>query len=263
MALYPEPLTVVARGRRRGDAASRISPASAWRSASRDRAPASIADALIAALGWTPASFAATPDLPPERVGQRALRRRDRRLLLRGRPAGAGDPGGDHRLRRGAGRRRRRRWSTSWCAEDPELRRRDDPGRASTAAPTARSRPSASARRWSPAPTCPTTPSTRSSAASSSDIDTLRGLDPVLAELDPAAMVADGLSAPLHPGGGPLLPRARLGPLVSPRFQPVASERPAEKRLTSRRRAGKGWRAPSRHGNRRRSGTGRQEGATA
>jgi hypothetical protein len=33
-----------------------------------------------------------------------------------------------------------------------------------------------------------------------SDIDTFRGLHPAFANLDPAQMVADGLSAPLHPG---------------------------------------------------------------
>jgi TRAP transporter TAXI family solute receptor len=32
------------------------------------------------------------------------------------------------------------------------------------------------------------------------DFETLKGLDPVLAGLDPQAMVQDGLTAPLHPG---------------------------------------------------------------
>ena len=32
------------------------------------------------------------------------------------------------------------------------------------------------------------------------DFDMLRGLDPVLAVLDPEAMVHEGLAAPLHPG---------------------------------------------------------------
>ena len=32
------------------------------------------------------------------------------------------------------------------------------------------------------------------------DFDMLRGLDPVLAGLDPEAMADEGLTAPLHPG---------------------------------------------------------------
>ena len=32
------------------------------------------------------------------------------------------------------------------------------------------------------------------------DLDMLKGLDPVLAGLDPRAMVREGLAAPLHPG---------------------------------------------------------------
>ena len=32
------------------------------------------------------------------------------------------------------------------------------------------------------------------------DLDMLRGLDPALVNLDPEAMVRDGLAAPLHPG---------------------------------------------------------------
>ena len=32
------------------------------------------------------------------------------------------------------------------------------------------------------------------------DFEMLRGLEPVLTALEPEAMVADGLTAPLHPG---------------------------------------------------------------
>ena len=42
------------------------------------------------------------------------------------------------------------------------------------------------------------------------DVDMLRGLDPVLAHLDPEAMATAGLAAPLHPGAARYLQGAGL-----------------------------------------------------
>ena len=68
MALYPEPLTIVARADAGIDELADLEgkrvalgpPGSGTRA---------LADALIAGLGWTPASFAATPELDPARQG--------------------------------------------------------------------------------------------------------------------------------------------------------------------------------------------------
>ena len=67
MSLYPEPLTVVART----DAGvSGIEDLAGKRVAlgAQGSGTRTIGDALVGALGWTPASFAATPDLPPDRL---------------------------------------------------------------------------------------------------------------------------------------------------------------------------------------------------
>ncbi|MFO1142197.1 MAG: TAXI family TRAP transporter solute-binding subunit [Amaricoccus sp.] len=197
MSLYPEPLTVVARGDAgiRGIedlAGKRVvlgQPGSGTRT---------LADALVAALGWTSASFASTPDLPPERVGGALCDGQiDAFFYAVGQPA---------QVVQGA---------TTGCdavlvdAAGPVV---DELVR-STPSFVAATIPAGTYRGMEDAVRTFGVTATLVSRADVpedtvyaivrsvfDDIDTLRGLDPVLARLDPAAMVKAGLTAPLHPG---------------------------------------------------------------
>ena len=196
MALYPELLTIVARADAgvagledlAGKRVALGEPGSGTRA---------IADALIAALGWTTASFAATPDLPPDRVANALCDGEiDAFFYAIGQPAAVIqaattdcdatliDAGGALGQRAGA------RTPSFVAATIPAgLYRGTD-------------RPVATFGVVRDLVTRADAPDDTIAAIVSGifgDFDMLRGLDPVLAGLDPEAMVADGLSAPLHP----------------------------------------------------------------
>lgn len=197
MSLYPEPLTVVARRdagiRGIEDLAGKRVALGAPGSGTR-----TLGDALVAALGWTPASFAATPDLPPERVGGALCDGQlDAFFYAVGQPA---------QVVQGA---------TTGCdavlvdAAGPvvdELVRRT-PSFVGATIPAGTYRGTASAvLTFGVTATLVTRADVPDDTVYAivrsvfEDIDTLRGLDPVLARLDPATMVKAGLTAPLHPG---------------------------------------------------------------
>lgn len=69
MQLYPEALTLVVRA---DSAVAGVEDLAGKRVAlgQAGSGTRALSDALVAALGWTPASFAATPDLAPERLAQ-------------------------------------------------------------------------------------------------------------------------------------------------------------------------------------------------
>ena len=196
MALYPELLTIVARADAgvtgladlAGKRVALGEPGSGTRA---------IADALIAALGWTTASFAATPDLPPDRVANALCDGEiDAFFYAVGHPAAviqAATTDCDATLIDAGG------------ALVNELVEKT-PSFVAATIPAGlyrgTDRPVATFGVSATLVTRADVPDDTITAIVSGifgDIDTLRGLDPVLAKLDPAAMVADGLSAPLHP----------------------------------------------------------------
>ena len=197
MALYPELLTVVVRAdggvqRIEDLAGKRVvlgEPGSGTRA---------LADALMQALGWTTASFAATPDIAPDRVGNALCGGEiDAFLYAVGHPSSliqAVATDCDVTLVDAAG-----------PAVDELVRETPSFVAATIPAGLYRGTPRSVATFGVSA-----TLVTRAAVPQDSiyaivsgifgDFDMLRGLDPVLVGLDPEAMVADGLSAPLHPG---------------------------------------------------------------
>ena len=198
MSLHPEALTVIARADAGiaglGDLAGKRVALGVAGSGTRE-----IADALLLAeLGWTAASFAATPDLAPDRLtGALCGGEIDAFLFAVGHPALAVQE------------------VTTTC--DAVLVDVAGPAVAALLA----------ARRELVAATIPAglyrgTPDAVETFGVGAtlvaradlpeelvygmvgeifaDFETLRGLDPVLAGLDPSAMATEGLSAPLHPG---------------------------------------------------------------
>ncbi len=113
MSLHPEPFTVLARKEAnvksfadfKGKRFNIGNPGSGTQSSMLE---------LLGAMGWKPQDFLARIGAEGRRARPRAVRRQDRRLLLRGRPPVGQHPGPDHHLRREAGVADRcRRW-TSW-----------------------------------------------------------------------------------------------------------------------------------------------------
>ena len=153
MALYPEPLTLVARADAGIAQVEDLAGKRVWLGApgSGTRAIADDADGRPRLDGGQLRGRAGRAGRPA-RPG--ALRRRDRRLPLHRRPSGPHHPGGDHLLRRGARRRRRPR-DREPRRVAPLLRRGDDPGRALPRHPPCGRRPSGSAPPSSPAPSVP------------------------------------------------------------------------------------------------------------
>ncbi len=196
MSLYPEALTLVVRT----DAGVRGVEDLAGKRVALGQAGSGtrvLADAVLAALGWSAASFAATPEIPPEnlpralcsgevdgfvyavgnpaRVIQEATTSCDARLVSIAGPAidaliaskryfvAATIPGGLYR---------------------------------GTAAPIETIGVGATLLTEADVPDA-----TVALLVSSvfDDLDTLRGLDPVLTGVEPEAMTTEGLTAPLHP----------------------------------------------------------------
>ncbi len=220
MALYPELLTIVARA----DAGvTGLADLAGKRVALGEPGSGTrvIADALIAALGWTTASFAATPDLPPDRVANALCDGEiDAFFYAVGHPAAviqAATTDCDATLIDAGG------------ALVNELVEKTPSFVAATipAGPLPRHRPPGRHLRRQRDAGHP-----RRRARRHHHRDRQRHLrrHRHAARPRPGARQArsrgHGRGRPLRPaasGGGPLLPRARLGPLVSPRFQPVAS----------------------------------------
>jgi TRAP transporter TAXI family solute receptor len=197
MSLYPEPLTVVARTdagvRGIEDLAGKRVAIGAPGSGTR-----TIGDALIGALGWTEASFAATPDLPPERLGGALCAGQlDAFFYAVGQPAQVvqeATTGCEAVLIDAAG-----------PVVNELLRASPSLVPATIAAGTYRGTDRAVAT-FGVRATLVTRADVPEDAIYAivrsvfEDFDTLRGLDPVLANLDPKAMASEALTAPLHPG---------------------------------------------------------------
>jgi uncharacterized protein len=197
MSLYPEPLTVVARAdagiARLDDLAGKRVALGLAGSGTR-----TIADALIAERGWSAATFAATPDLAPDRMPQALCRSEiDAFVYAVGHPALAiqeattscsavlvdvTGPAVDALVAR---------YPYYTAAEIPAGLYRGTP----RAVPTFGVRATLVTRADLPEDLIYAMVS-----QIFADFDMLRGLDPALADLDPRQMATAALSAPLHPG---------------------------------------------------------------
>ena len=197
MALYPELLTVVARAdagvTRIEDLAGKNVALGAEGSGTR-----AVADAVLGALGWTPASFADTPDVAADRLARTLCDGGiDAFFYTVGSPAlviQEATTSCDAKL-----------VPVSGAAVDALVA--SEPYYVAATIP-------AGLYRGNPEPVATfgvgATLVTRADEpvdtvytvvrAIFRDIDMLRGLDPVLSDLDPAAMTEQGLSVPLHPG---------------------------------------------------------------
>lgn len=196
MSLYPEALTLVVRA----DAGvARVEDLAGKRVAlgQAGAGTRTLADALLAALGWTPASFGATPDIPAERLGQALCGGEiDGFFYAVGQPARLiqeATTGCDARLVPIAGAA-----VEALVASRPYYVPATIPGGLyrGTPGPVATFGVEATLVTEAAVPDA----TVRAVAgAILDDVDMLRGLDPVLAQLDPKTMVQEGLSAPLHP----------------------------------------------------------------
>lgn len=197
MGLYPEPLTLVARADAGIAAVEDLAGKRVWLGP-EGSGTRSLDTQLITALGWTEASLAPAPavrpeDLPralcagevdaffyvvghPARIIQEATTECDARLV----PIAGGAV-------------------DALVAADPALVATEIPGGLyrGAAGPTATFGVSATLVTRAAEPEDEVYTIVRSIFG---DFDMLRGLDPVLAGLDPEAMVREGLSAPLHAG---------------------------------------------------------------
>jgi TRAP transporter TAXI family solute receptor len=195
-SLYPEPLTVVARAdagiRGLGDLAGKRVAWGAPGSGTR-----ALADRLLAAQGWTPASFAAVPDLAPDRLADALCEGEiDAFAYVVGHPALVVQE------------------ATTACAAvlvevagptvdalveaEPAFVAATIPAGLYRGAPRAVATFGVGATLVTRAHE----PDERIDTVVRSvfgDLEMLRGLDPALVGLDPEAMARDGLSAPLHP----------------------------------------------------------------
>lgn len=197
MGLYPEPLNLVARADAGIAGIEDLAGKRVWLGP-EGSGTRSLAGALVAALGWTDATFAETPAVRPEDVAQALCAGGiDAFFYVVGHPAvpiQEATTNCDARLVPIAG------GAVEELADsDPALVLTTIPG---------------GLYRGTPAPVdtfgVSATLVTRDSepedtiyamvSAMFDDLDMLRSLDPVLAGLDPEAMVRDGLTAPLHPG---------------------------------------------------------------
>lgn len=197
MGLYPEPLNLVARADAGIAGVEDLAGKRVWLGP-EGSGTRSLAGALVAALGWSDATFAAAPAVRPEDVARALCAGEiDAFFYVVGHPAlpiQEATTNCDARLVPIAGGAVER-----LAASDPALVLATIPG---------------GLYRGTPAPVdtfgVSATLVTRESEPEDTiyamvralfgDFDTLRSLDPVLAGLDPEAMVRDGLTAPLHPG---------------------------------------------------------------
>jgi TRAP transporter TAXI family solute receptor len=197
MSLHPEALTVVARA----DAGvARIEDLAGKRVVLGGAGTGTrvVADALLAALGWTAASFAATPDIAPERVADALCAGQiDAFFYAVGHPSlviQEATTGCDAVLIDAAG-----------PAIDELVAARPAYVAATIPAGLYRGTDRAVASFGVTATLVTEAGYPEDTVhgivqAIFGDIDMLRGLEPVLAHLDPAEMVGAGLAAPLHPG---------------------------------------------------------------
>ncbi|MFT3974288.1 MAG: TAXI family TRAP transporter solute-binding subunit [Amaricoccus sp.] len=196
MGLYPEALTLVARAdagvARVEDLAGKRVALGAEGSGTR-----SLADALMGALGWTAASFGATPDIAPERLGQALCDKQiDAFFVAIGHPARVvqeATTSCDARL-----------VPVEGAAVDAMVKREPIyvaatiPGGLyrGTAGPVDTFGVSATLVTTASVPDATVAVLVRSVV---DDLDMLRGLEPVLAGLDRREMLAAAAVAPLHP----------------------------------------------------------------
>jgi TRAP transporter TAXI family solute receptor len=198
MGLYPEPLTLVVRADAGVAGVEDLAGKRVWLGP-EGSGTRSLAGALIAALGWTEASLApAEPDIRPEDV-PRALcaGRIDAFFYVVGHPAPVVQEATTECAARlvpitgGA--------IEALVAANPALVLATIPAGLYRGTPAAVDTFGVSATLVTRA-SLPEDTIYTIVRAIFADFDTLRGLDPVLAGLDPEAMVHEGLTAPLHPG---------------------------------------------------------------
>lgn len=196
MSLYPEALTLVVRA----DAGvARVEDLAGKRVAlgQAGSGTRALVDALLAALGWTPSSFGASPDVPAERLGQALCGGEiDGFFYAVGHPARLiqeATTGCDARLVPVSGAA-----VAALVASRPAYVSATIPGGLyrGTAGPVATFGVEATLVTEAAVPDATVTAVV---GAILDDLDMLRGLDPVLATLDPKRMATEGLSAPLHP----------------------------------------------------------------
>lgn len=197
MGLYPEPLNLVARADAGIAGVEDLAGKRVWLGP-EGSGTRSLAGQLVAALGWTDATFAAAPAIRPEDVAQALCAGEiDAFFYVVGHPAlpiQEATTNCDARLVPITGGA-----VEELAAADPALVVATIPGGLyrGTPAPVDTFGVSATlvTRESEPEDTIYTMV-----RAMFGDLDMLRSLDPVLAGLDPEAMVRDGLTAPLHPG---------------------------------------------------------------
>jgi TRAP transporter TAXI family solute receptor len=196
MALHPEPLTLVARGDAGIARVEDLAGKRVWLGTAGSGTRALAGD-LMSALGWTPATFAPVPETAAEAVAD-ALCRGDLDAFLYavGHPAlviQEATTGCDVRLVPIEGAA-----IDALVAARPELIRVSIPGDLYRGNPAAVSSFGAAATVVARADE----PEERLHAMLGqifADFEMLRGLEPVLAGLEPQAMASGGLAAPLHP----------------------------------------------------------------
>lgn len=196
LTLYPEALTLVVRA----DAGvARVEDLAGKRVAlgSPGSGTRSLADALMGALGWTTASFAATPDIAPERLGQALCRGEiDGFFYAVGHPARV--------IQEATTSCDARVVSIDGAAVDALVK--SEPTHVATTIPAGTYRGTAGpVETFGVSATLVTEAAVPDATVGvlvrslADDLDMLRGLEPVLAGLDPADMVPDGSIAPVHP----------------------------------------------------------------
>ena len=197
MALHPEPLTLVARADAGIAGVEDLAGKRVWLGPEGSGTRA-VAGELMAALGWSEASFAAVPPLGADRLPDAlCLGEIDAFLYAIGHPALAiqeATTACDARLVPIAGPA-----IDELVGGRPDLRSATIPGGLYRGNPG----PVASFGVGATLVAGADLPDERVGAMVEqifADFETLRGLDPVLTALEPEAMVADGLTAPLHPG---------------------------------------------------------------
>jgi TRAP transporter TAXI family solute receptor len=196
-ALYPEPLTLVARADAGIAQVEDLAGKRVW-IGPEGSGTRVIADAMIAALGWTPASFAETPAVASDLLGGALCDGQiDAFLYTVGHPAlviQEATTGCDARLVPIDGPAIDELVAATpafVAATIPAGLYRGTPGAIATFGVEA----TLVTREDVPEDTVYTVVST-----AFDDLDTLRALDPVLARLAPETLVGRGLTAPLHPG---------------------------------------------------------------
>jgi TRAP transporter TAXI family solute receptor len=197
MALHPEPLTLVARADAGVAGVEDLAGKRVWLGPEGSGTRALAGD-LMAALGWTDASFAPVPQVGADRLADAlCLGEIDAFLYAIGHPALAiqeATTACDARLVPVAGPAIDELVDTR-----PDLLATTIPGGLYRGNPGLVSSFGVGATLVTRADQ----PDDRINAMVGqifADVDTLRGLEPVLAALEPEAMASDGLTAPLHPG---------------------------------------------------------------